>query len=76
MISGCQIQYRKPAKVHSKFLTRGTLYIAVDKRRKNRQFILTGSVIPTRTTDMLTGTEYALQMKNGILVVPIGCLKD
>jgi predicted AAA+ superfamily ATPase len=25
---------------------------------------------------VLTGTEYALQMKNGILVVPIGCLKD
>jgi predicted AAA+ superfamily ATPase len=25
---------------------------------------------------VLTGTEYAFQMKNGILVVPIGCLKD
>ncbi|GHU64978.1 ATPase AAA [Clostridia bacterium] len=25
---------------------------------------------------VLTGTEYALQMKNGIWIVPIGCLKD
>jgi len=25
---------------------------------------------------VLTGTEYAFQMKNGVWVVPIGCLKD
>jgi len=25
---------------------------------------------------VLTGTEYALQMKNGVLVVPLGCLKN
>jgi len=25
---------------------------------------------------VLTGTEYAFQMKNSVLVVPIGCLKD
>jgi len=25
---------------------------------------------------VLTGTEYALQMKNGVLIVPLGCLKN
>jgi hypothetical protein len=25
---------------------------------------------------VLTGTEYAVQMKNGVLIVPIGCLKN
>lgn len=25
---------------------------------------------------VLTGTEYAMQMKNGVLIVPIGCLRD
>lgn len=25
---------------------------------------------------VLTATEYAFQMKNGVWVVPIGCLKD
>lgn len=25
---------------------------------------------------VLTGTEYAMQMKNGVLIVPAGCLKD
>jgi predicted AAA+ superfamily ATPase len=36
---------------------------AVDKRRKNGQFILTGSVIPTRTDDMHTGTGRIARMK-------------
>jgi predicted AAA+ superfamily ATPase len=36
---------------------------AVDKRRANGQFILTGSVIPTRTDDMHTGTGRIAQMK-------------
>ena len=25
---------------------------------------------------VLTGTEYAFRMKNGVYVVPLGCLKD
>jgi len=25
---------------------------------------------------ILTGTEYAFQMENGILVIPLGCLKN
>ena len=25
---------------------------------------------------VLTGTEHAFQMKNGVWVVPLGCLKD
>jgi len=25
---------------------------------------------------VLTGTEYAFQMKNGVWIVPLGCLKD
>ena len=25
---------------------------------------------------VLTGTEYAFQMKNGVWVVPLGCLRD
>jgi predicted AAA+ superfamily ATPase len=25
---------------------------------------------------VVTGTEYAFQMKNGVWVVPVGCLKD
>jgi predicted AAA+ superfamily ATPase len=36
---------------------------AVDKRRANGQFILTGSVIPTRTDDMHTGTGRIARMK-------------
>ena len=36
---------------------------AVDKRRKNGQFILTGSVIPTRTDDMHTGTGRIARIK-------------
>jgi predicted AAA+ superfamily ATPase len=36
---------------------------AVDKRRVNGQFILTGSVIPTRTNDMHTGTGRIARMK-------------
>ena len=36
---------------------------AVDKRRANGQFILTGSVIPTRTEDMHTGTGRIARMK-------------
>jgi len=35
----------------------------VDKRRKTGQFILTGSVIPTRTDDMHTGTGRIARMK-------------
>ena len=36
---------------------------AVDRRRLNGQFILTGSVIPTRTDDMHTGTGRIARMK-------------
>ncbi|MCL1965760.1 MAG: DUF4143 domain-containing protein [Candidatus Bathyarchaeota archaeon] len=36
---------------------------AVDKRRRNGQFILTGSVIPTSTDDMHTGTGRIARMK-------------
>jgi len=36
---------------------------AVDKRRANGQFILTGSVIPIRTDDMHTGTGRIARMK-------------
>ena len=36
---------------------------AVDKRRTNGQFILTGSVIPSRTDDMHTGTGRIARMK-------------
>jgi predicted AAA+ superfamily ATPase len=36
---------------------------AVDKRHKRGQFILTGSVIPTRTDDMHTGTGRIARMK-------------
>ena len=36
---------------------------AVDKRRATGQFILTGSVIPTRTDDMHTGTGRIARMK-------------
>jgi predicted AAA+ superfamily ATPase len=36
---------------------------AVDKRRAHGQFILTGSVIPTRTADMHTGTGRIARMK-------------
>jgi predicted AAA+ superfamily ATPase len=36
---------------------------AVDKRRANGQFILTGSVVPTRTDDMHTGTGRIARMK-------------
>ena len=36
---------------------------AVDKRRLSGQFILTGSVIPTRTDDMHTGTGRIARMK-------------
>jgi predicted AAA+ superfamily ATPase len=36
---------------------------AVDKRKKSGQFILTGSVVPTRTDDMHTGTGRISRMK-------------
>lgn len=36
---------------------------AVDKRRGKGQFILTGSVVPTRTDDMHTGTGRIARMK-------------
>jgi predicted AAA+ superfamily ATPase len=36
---------------------------AVDKRRANGQFILTGSVVPTRTDDMHSGTGRIARMK-------------
>jgi predicted AAA+ superfamily ATPase len=36
---------------------------AVDKRRAKGQFILTGSVVPTRTDDMHTGTGRIARMK-------------
>ena len=36
---------------------------AVDKRRANGQFIMTGSVVPTRTEDMHTGTGRIARMK-------------
>jgi predicted AAA+ superfamily ATPase len=36
---------------------------AVDKRRSHGQFILTGSVIPTRTDDMHTGTGRIARIK-------------
>jgi predicted AAA+ superfamily ATPase len=36
---------------------------AVDKRRASGQFILTGSVVPTRTDDMHTGTGRIARMK-------------
>ena len=36
---------------------------AVDQRQQNGQFILTGSVIPTRTDDMHTGTGRIARMK-------------
>jgi len=36
---------------------------AVDKRQQNGQFILTGSVIPTRADDMHTGTGRIARMK-------------
>lgn len=36
---------------------------AVDKRRANAQFLLTGSVIPARTDDMHTGTGRIARMK-------------
>jgi predicted AAA+ superfamily ATPase len=36
---------------------------AVDKRHENGQFILTGSVVPTRTDDMHTGTGRIARMK-------------
>jgi len=36
---------------------------AVDKRKQKGQFILTGSVIPTRTDDMHTGTGRIARMK-------------
>jgi predicted AAA+ superfamily ATPase len=36
---------------------------AVDKRRLNGQFIMTGSVIPARTDDMHTGTGRIARMK-------------
>ena len=36
---------------------------AVDQRRANGQFILTGSVVPTRTEDMHTGTGRIARMK-------------
>jgi len=36
---------------------------AVDKRREKGQFILTGSVIPTRTNDMHTGTGRIARMR-------------
>ena len=36
---------------------------AVDKRHANGQFILTGSVVPTRTDDMHTGTGRIARMK-------------
>ena len=36
---------------------------AVDRRRANGQFILTGSVVPTRTEDMHTGTGRIARMK-------------
>jgi len=36
---------------------------AVDRRRLNGQFIMTGSVIPTKTDDMHTGTGRIARMK-------------
>jgi len=36
---------------------------AVDKRKESGQFILTGSVVPTRTDDMHTGTGRISRMK-------------
>jgi predicted AAA+ superfamily ATPase len=36
---------------------------AVDKRHKNGRFILTGSVVPTKTDDMHTGTGRIARMK-------------
>ena len=40
---------------------------AIDKRRKSGQFILTGSVVPTRTDDMHSGTGRISRMKMGTM---------
>ena len=39
---------------------------SIDVERMNRPSFLM----------VLTGTEYAFQLKNGVWVVPLGCLKD
>ena len=54
----------------------GEIEDASEKLLKLRQIIDTGKMNEPSFLAVLTGTEYAHQMKNGVWVVPLGCLKN
>ena len=54
----------------------GELDKACDSLLKLRQAVDTDKMNEPSFLMVLTGTEYAFQMKNGIWIVPLGCLKN
>ncbi|MFA7671671.1 MAG: DUF4143 domain-containing protein [Sphaerochaetaceae bacterium] len=54
----------------------GEIEDAAENLLKLRQVIDTEKMNQPSFLMVLTGTEYAFQLKNGVWVVPIGCLKD
>ena len=54
----------------------GELDKACDNLLKLNRVIETGKMGVPSFLMVITGTEYAFQMKNGIWVVPLGCLKN
>ena len=49
---------------------------ACDNLLKLKQVVDTDKMNDPSFLMVLTGTEYAFQMKNGIWIVPLGCLKN
>ena len=49
---------------------------ACDNLLKLKQVVDTDKMNEPSFLMVLTGTEYAFQMKNGIWIVPLGCLKN
>ncbi|MFA5513687.1 MAG: DUF4143 domain-containing protein [Sphaerochaetaceae bacterium] len=54
----------------------GEIEDAAENLLRLRQVIDTEKMNQPSFLMVLTGTEYAFQLKNGVWVVPIGCLKD
>jgi len=49
---------------------------AVESLLKLKKTIDTESMNEPSFLMVITGTEHALQLKNGVLIVPLGCLKN
>ncbi|MCL2504115.1 MAG: hypothetical protein FWE94_05920 [Coriobacteriia bacterium] len=54
----------------------GEIEDALEKLARVAKAVDTGKMNAPSFLMVLTRTEYALQMENGVYVVPLGCLKD